>query len=158
MLVGRLEILGNVDRRGAVRFDVDAATTLRAHDGRPVEVIVEDFSRTGFRMVSDVSLPVDTLVSLGLSGSGARLACVVWRDGRKHGCMFLEPLTDDEIGRAFVGQKDILANIEDAMTRRPDMRDMPQLPSDGPPDPQGAEKWLASVRAALKRSRLADDD
>ncbi|QIG79260.1 PilZ domain-containing protein [Stakelama tenebrarum] len=118
MLVGKVEILGNVDRRGAIRFDVGAASTLRAGDGRPLEVIVEDFSRTGFRFLADLSLPVDTLVSLGLSGAGARLACIVWRDGRAHGCMFLEPLTQEEITRAFRGQDEIVADLAASLEQR----------------------------------------
>src|SRR5689334_7942582 len=74
LLVARLEVMGEIDARGAIRFRVDSATTLRGMDGKPFDVTVENFSRTGFLFVADVDLPVGTLVSVGLSGAGVREA------------------------------------------------------------------------------------
>ena len=118
MLIAKLEILGDIDRRGAIRFDADSPSTLRAPDGAPLDVVVEDFSRTGFRFTADVDLPIGTLVSLGLSGAGARAARVMRRSDNSYGCAFMKALTDEEIGRAFKGQEAILAELSSALEAR----------------------------------------
>lgn len=118
MLTAKVDILGDIDRRGAIRFDVDSPSTLRAPDGKPIDVIVEDFSRTGFRIFSTVDLPVGTLISLGLSGAGARVAQVMRVRGDSYGCAFMKPLTDSEVELAFQGQEAILANLSQAIATR----------------------------------------
>jgi hypothetical protein len=115
MLNAKLEILGDIDRRGAIRFDADSPSTLRAPDGVPVDVIVDDFSRSGFRFTADVELPIGTLVSLGLSGAGSRAARIVRRRENSYGCAFMKPLTDEDIGEAFRGQEAILAELSSAL-------------------------------------------
>lgn len=118
MLVARLEVLGEVDPRGAIRFHVASESILRGADGRPFEVLVDNFSRTGFLFVSDEEFPSGTLVAIGLSGAGSREAQVVWREGRRHGCEFLVPLPQSKMARAFQGQADVLANLEAELRRR----------------------------------------
>ena len=118
MLVARLEVLGEVDPRGAIRVHVASESTLRGADGRPFEVLVDNFSRTGFLFVSDEEFPSGTLVAIGLSGAGSREAQVVWREGRRHGCEFLVPLPQSKMARAFQGQADVLANLEAELRRR----------------------------------------
>jgi hypothetical protein len=115
VLVARLEVIGQVDERGAVRFEVDQASTVRGMDGRPIDVVVEDFSRSGFRFGADAELPPGTLLSVGLSGAGAREAKVIWRDGPRHGCEFLMPLPRRELEAAFRGQEAVVAEIEAAL-------------------------------------------
>lgn len=132
MLVAKLEILGDIDRRGAIRFDVDSPSTLRVPDGAPVDVQVEDFSRTGFRFLSDLDLPVGTLVSLGLSGAGSRVAKIVRRKDNTYGCAFMKALTEEEIARAFKGQEAVLADLSAALAERfgkePKARSKPLFP------------------------------
>jgi hypothetical protein len=118
MLVARLEVLGEMDARGAVRFHVAGVSTLRGHDGKPVDVLVENFSRSGFLFLSDLEFPAGTLVAIGLSGAGARDARVVWRDGERHGCEFLVPLPQSKMERAFTGQAELLAGLEAKLQRR----------------------------------------
>ncbi|WP_264938358.1 PilZ domain-containing protein [Sphingomonas caeni] len=118
MLVAKLEILGDIDRRGAIRLDADSPSTLRAPDGQPIDVIVDDFSRTGFHFTANVDLPIGTLVSLGLSGAGSRAAQVMRRRDNGYGCAFMKALSDEEIGRAFKGQEAILAEISSALEAR----------------------------------------
>jgi hypothetical protein len=118
MLVAKLEILGDIDRRGAIRFDTDSPSVLRMPGGEPIDVIVDDFSRTGFHITANVDLPIGTLVSLGLSGAGSRAAKIVRRRDNGYGCVFMKALTDDEIGRAFKGQEAILAEISSALEAR----------------------------------------
>ena len=117
MLVARLEVVGEVDARGAIRFAVDSTTTLRGMDGAPFDVVVENFSRTGFLFTGEVDLPVGTLVSVGLSGAGVREAKVVRRDGQQHGCEFLMPLPKRELVHAFKGHSRVLADLQAALRR-----------------------------------------
>ncbi len=118
MLVAKLEILGDIDRRGSIRFDADSPSTLRAPDGEPIDVVIDDFSRTGFHFTGNVDLPIGTLVSLGLSGAGSRAARIMRRRNNGYGCAFMKALTDEEIGRAFKGQEEILAEISSALEAR----------------------------------------
>ena len=118
MLVARVEVLGEVDSRGGVRFTVDQESVVRGMDGAPIDVIVENFSRTGFLFVGDVDLPVGTLVSIGLSGAGAREAKIIRRDGDGHGCEFLMPLPARDMQNAFRGQDELVSSIEEALERR----------------------------------------
>ena len=118
LLVAKLEILGDIDRRGAIRFDTDSPSTLRTPDGGPIDVQVEDFSRTGFRFVSDVDLPIGTLVSLGLSGAGSRAAKVMRRKDNVYGCAFMKAFTEEDIARAVKGQEEVLADLSAALAER----------------------------------------
>lgn len=118
MLVTKLEILGDIDRRGAIRFDADSPSTLRVPDGRPIDVVVEDFSRTGFRFISEADLPIGTLVSLGLSGAGSRAARIVRRRDNVYGCAFMAALSAEDIERAFKGQESVLADLSARLDAR----------------------------------------
>jgi hypothetical protein len=135
VLVARLEVLGEVDPRGAIRFHVASESTLRGADGRPIEVLVDNFSRTGFLFVSDEEFPSGTLIAIGLSGAGSREAQVIWRDGRRHGCEFLVPLPQSKMARAFQGHQEVLANLESALRERLGRN---QLAAPGPVDPPKA--------------------
>jgi len=146
VLVARLEVLGEVDERGAIRFTVDSKTTLRGLDGRPVDVVVDNFSRTGFLFVADVEFPAGTLVSVGLSGAGAREAKVVWRDGNRHGCEFLVPLPRSKMERAFRGQQDLVAAIEAKLVRRMSDAGFPAEPETDPDAAPQRRSWLDSLR------------
>jgi PilZ domain len=117
LLVARLEVWGSMDARGAVRFLVDRGTTMRGLDGKPFEAVVENFSRTGFLFKADVELPPGTLLWIGLSGAGAREAKIVWREGTRHGCEFLMPLSQRDLRHAFRSQDEIVADLE-AMLQR----------------------------------------
>ena len=118
VLVARLEVLGEVDARGAVRFHVGQPSMLCGDDGKPLDVLIENFSQTGFLFLSDRALPAGTLFAIGLSGAGSREARVVWRDGTRHGCEFLVPLPQSKMERAFTGQAAVLAGLEAALQRR----------------------------------------
>jgi len=147
VLVARLEVLGEVDPRGAIRFHVASESTLRGADGRPIEVLVDNFSRTGFLFVSDDEFPPGTLIAIGLSGAGSREAQVVWREGRRHGCEFLVPLPQSKMARAFQGQADILANLEAELRKRlPQAEPAPTVPAAMRPKPE-----TAPARAARKQ-------
>lgn len=124
MLIARLEVWGSMDARGSVRFLVDRGTTVRGMDGKPFDAQVENFSRTGFLFSADVDLPLGTLIWIGLSGAGAREAKVIRRDGPRHGCEFLMPLSQRDMQHAFRSQEDIIADLEELLRRA-------RLPRDG---------------------------
>ena len=146
MLVARLEVLGEIDERGSVRFTVDADTTLRGMDGEPFDVVVENFSRTGFLFVADVEFPIGTLVMIGLSGARAREAKVIRRDGQTYGCEFLVPLPRRELEHAFRGQDAVVADLQAAIERRYRAAYPPP-----PAPPREAAMGLKAILAALKR-------
>ena len=118
MLVARVEILGTIDRRGALRFSTDMASTLRGRDGRPLDVIIADFSRTGFRFFveEEIVFPAGTLVSIGLSAAGSRPARVLRADGSgAYGCEFLTPLDDADLRLAFRSRQSVVADLEERL-------------------------------------------
>jgi hypothetical protein len=147
MLVARLEVLGSVNRRGAARYEIDTLSTLRGHDGEPFDVIVTDFSRTGFSFVGDVDLRIGTLVSIGLGGAGAREARVIWCQENCYGCQFHEPLNADQIAKAFRGQKHVLADLEEALWRR--KMGLPPAKLEPDPEPEPPRPPIARRRARL---------
>ena len=134
MLVARIEVLGEVDERGAVRFTVDSDSTARGMNGEPFDVRVENFSRTGFLFTGVADLPVGTLVSIGLSGAGVREAKVIWREGEAHGCEFLVPIARRDMEKAFRSQEEVLAYLEAALDRR--LPDLSPPPPETPPPPR----------------------
>jgi hypothetical protein len=142
VLVARIEVLGEVDERGAIRFDVQRASTVRGLDGRPVDVLVEDFSRTGFRFLADSEFPIGTLLAVGLSGAGQHEAKLVWREGHRHGCEFLVPLPRSRMARAFTGREAIVADLQAELDRR-----FAQAEPPTPPVP----RWRAILRRLLGR-------
>lgn len=126
MLLLRVELLGQVDARGSVRFNVDHASTVRGMNGEPIDVVVENFSRTGFLFEGDVDFPVGSLISVGLAGSGAREATVMRREGRHHGCEFLVPLPMRELENAFRSREQMVADIEARLSQRSDAPIVPE--------------------------------
>jgi hypothetical protein len=152
VLVARLEVLGEVDPRGAIRFHVASESTLRGADGKPIEVLVDNFSRTGFLFVSDEDFPPGTLIAIGLSGAGSREAQVVWREGRRHGCEFLVPLPQSKMARAFEGQANVLANLEAELRKR-----LPQTKSAAAKAPASARPKPETAPArTVRKQKLVD--
>lgn len=88
------------DERMADRQTVNLDATLRKPDDRPVDILVEDLSATGFRMTGADALSLDALVTVGISGVGRREARVVRRSDDHYGCEFLVPIGAEEIARA----------------------------------------------------------
>lgn len=88
------------DERVADRQTVNLDATLRKLDQHPVDISIEDLSATGFRMVTDASLALGVVLSVGISGIGRRDARVVRRADDHYGCEFLVPIGAAEIARA----------------------------------------------------------
>lgn len=91
------------DSRWADRHSVEIDATLRDPAWSPVDVIVEDLSDSGFRVLAATELPIGAEIGLGLSGVGLRPARVVRHAGNPYvyGCEFLSPLTKVELQAAI---------------------------------------------------------
>lgn len=78
--------------------------TVRYPERRPIDVVVEDLSWSGFRVVLGGGLEAGDIVSLGLPGVGPCPAVVVrpTRDG--YGCRFLAPLSAAELHAALTAE------------------------------------------------------
>lgn len=89
------------DDRSTERFRVELDATLRDPSHAPVDVVIEDLSATGFRVVTDATLELGDEIGLGLAGIGARRARVVWCGHDSYGCEFLSILSRDDMKAAL---------------------------------------------------------
>lgn len=89
------------DARGTERFRVELDATLRDPSHAPVDVVIEDLSATGFRVVTNTTLELGDEIGLGLAGIGARRARVVWCGPNSYGCEFLSILSRDDMKAAL---------------------------------------------------------
>lgn len=92
------------DDRRADREAIDVAGTLRPAPGRPIDVIVEDLSATGFRMRTQARLDLQEQVTIGIPGIGQRRAHVVRRTADGFGCEFVEALDPRLVSTAATAQ------------------------------------------------------
>jgi len=88
------------DERAADRQAVNLDATLRKPDQRPVDILIEDLSATGFRMTGAGDLALGAVLSVGISGVGRRDARIVRHGDDHYGCEFLVPIAAAEIARA----------------------------------------------------------
>jgi len=87
--------------REAERHRVEFDATLRDPASLPIDVVIEDLSTGGFRVVTDTILPLAVEIGLGLAGIGTHRARIVWRGDGIYGCEFLTPLKDDDLRLAL---------------------------------------------------------
>ena len=80
-------------QRNSKRHQLNRTSTLRSEDGRPVDVILENMSITGFKIFTEVEIAVGEAIVIGLAGVGVRSAKVVWSENGHAGCAFDSPLT-----------------------------------------------------------------
>jgi hypothetical protein len=82
-----------LDDRGSKRFRVEFDATLRDPLHAPLDVVVEDLSASGFRVLTPADLAVGVEIGLGLAGIGTHRARVVRHENGAYGCEFVTPLT-----------------------------------------------------------------
>lgn len=124
------------DRRAdSQRMPVGHVTTVRSPGGQPKDVVVLDLSSRGLLYQSDLLLPVDTIITVGLAGAGSAQATIVRRDGDRHGAAFLRPLTPQQLTDAFAGGAAIHPLFVDAT------EEVSSWPSD--------ERWPRPTRGAV---------
>jgi hypothetical protein len=89
------------DARRAERFPIGFDATLRDPAHVPLDVVVEDISATGFRMITDADLAAGADIRLGLAGIGVHRAQIVWHANGIYGCAFVTPLTSADLNIAL---------------------------------------------------------
>lgn len=98
---------GRNEARRAERRKANAASTLRAGDSSPHDVMVLDLSATGLRIATSADLAIGQEISIGLSGAGTTRAFVAWRRESEYGCAFASPLSPEDETRAFSNSRPI---------------------------------------------------
>jgi len=99
------------DERVADRQAVSLDATLRKPDRRPVDILIEDLSTTGFRFSTPEALELGSAVSIGISGLGRRDARVVREASGQYGCEFVHPASIAEIQAALTAQTIVQADF-----------------------------------------------
>ncbi len=84
----------------APRLSLDRPATMRDPTRAPIDVVVENLSETGALLRSVATLPIGTLVSLGIAGAGLRLARVVRLQPAAMAIEFMLPLEPGAVARA----------------------------------------------------------
>ena len=111
------------DTRNAERFPVGLNATVRNVAARPYDVVIEDLSATGFRMVGGPYMDIGAPVSIGFAGIGVQPARVTRLNDDSYGCEFTKPLS--------------VANLSAALTAAP------SAPIAFPASP--TQPWLADA-------------
>lgn len=89
------------DNRNAERFPVELDATVRNAAARPYDVVLEDLSSTGFRMVGGPDMPIGSAISIGFAGIGVQPARLTRLNDDSYGCEFVKPLTSAELSAAI---------------------------------------------------------
>lgn len=95
------------DARGAPRAAAGLSATLRAQDGAPLDVHIQDLSATGFAMASSGALRLHQNIWIGLTGAGVNAARVVRRTSDGWACEFLQPISVDQFRAALTAQSTV---------------------------------------------------
>jgi len=90
-----------LDGRGSKRFRVAFDATLRDPLHAPLDVVVEDLSASGFRVLTPANLAVGIEIGLGLAGIGMHRARVIRHENGAYGCEFVTPLTSAALDLAL---------------------------------------------------------
>ncbi|PVX31061.1 PilZ domain-containing protein [Sphingomonas pokkalii] len=88
------------DGRWTERHQVELEATLRDSAWAPLDVVIEDVSPGGFRVVAGAQMAVGDKIALGVAGLGTREARVVWGDEGIYGCEFIVPLSKEDLHTA----------------------------------------------------------
>lgn len=89
------------DTRNAERFPVELDATVRNAAARPYDVVIDDLSATGFRMVGGPHMEIGAPVSIGFAGIGVQPARVTRLHDDSYGCEFTTPLSVADLSAAL---------------------------------------------------------
>lgn len=84
----------------ADRVQLGRPATMRDLSRAPIDVIIENLSETGALLVAEDTLPIGTLISLGIAGAGIQLARVTRNDTGAIAAEFMVPLDAATVTRA----------------------------------------------------------
>ncbi|MDE2403636.1 MAG: PilZ domain-containing protein [Sphingomonadales bacterium] len=120
--IGSLELH---DQRVDDRLPIDRQAVLRA-DGIAHEIHIEDLTREGCRITTDLKVATGASIALGIAGVGRVYAQVVWgRDGT-YGCVFDAPLPSGSVTAATLNNvQRFVPPREDAATFAADDAKLP---------------------------------
>lgn len=99
------------DRRSDDRTRIARTAVLRL-DGTSHGIRVEDLTRDGCKITTDVELEIGQTVTLGFAGVGRTQAEVIWCDAESYGCIFEEPLPPGAVTAATRNNVDHFAGPE----------------------------------------------
>jgi hypothetical protein len=100
-LIARIYRADPDERRRAPRYPVEADATLRAPDGRPLDVLIYELSMTGFRMETPERLDPDATFSIGIAGIRVDATVASRRGPTGYGCEFVAPITFYQLTEAL---------------------------------------------------------
>jgi hypothetical protein len=106
-----LSIPGKLEIDRASRQELDRWATLRDSTMQPHDILVEDLSTTGCKIILNLDLEVGTLVRVGISGAGARPAKIVRGSMPMFGVAFEEPISEAEVRRAAAADTVVAAEF-----------------------------------------------
>lgn len=95
----------------AQRLSVEATSTLRMTDRRPITITVVNYSETGCQVLAEGNL-ADRSVVIGLAGAGSVSGRVVWSREGRHGIAFDRKISAEDMARAFTGTEVISLRAE----------------------------------------------
>jgi hypothetical protein len=100
-ILANLQPVRGTDRRQTLRSGYGRLGTLRIADAAPSEVIVDNLSRDGCRIRTELPLTRNMPVAIGLAGVGIIAARVVWYGCDGYGCAFDNRLPAGSVTAAF---------------------------------------------------------
>lgn len=92
-----------LDLDRSIRLAVGCAATLRDGSKAPVDVVVEDISRSGCLLRADVQLATGEAVSVGIPGLGMCHGTITRAEHPHYGCAFLRLISTDDIAAEDTG-------------------------------------------------------
>lgn len=112
--------------RMAERRPVQAESTLRDGDSRPVDISIVDLSTSGCLIEGAGDLEVPSLVTVGIAGVGRVAARIVRRDGNRFGCAFVVPLAESVVAAA--NATDTVVHFPAAVLPTPNYSELSTMP------------------------------
>ncbi|HEU0066958.1 MAG TPA: hypothetical protein VFQ57_06930 [Sphingomonas sp.] len=85
------------ENRSGDRHSVDLGGAVARGLGRPVDVLVDELSVSGFRMISGVPVATGATIGVTIGDLGRRQVIVVRQSGSRLGCAFVAPITNAEL-------------------------------------------------------------
>lgn len=101
MLLARIELLDESERRTDTRTGVGKPSTARGPDDTAVDVTVQDLSASGLSFTSTAKWGLKSRISVGLAGPGRVSGTIVRNQGNLYGCAFDRPLAPEQLAHAF---------------------------------------------------------
>ena len=108
-LAQQIGLSSSADR--AQRLSVEATSTLRMVDRRPITITVVNYSETGCQVLAEGNL-ADHSVVIGLAGAGSVSGRVVWSKDGRHGIAFDRRISADDMACAFTGTEVVSLRAE----------------------------------------------